>query len=43
MTLHDRVAREWINVRPYTLRGGRLFLSPAADGGVCEFAPPVTC
>lgn len=39
MSLHDRIARDWKFVRSYTLRGGHLFLSLTADGGIYEFEP----
>jgi heat shock protein HslJ len=38
-SLHDQIARQWANVRGYTLKDGRLFLSLIADGGVYEYEP----
>ena len=37
--LNDRMPRDWELVRSYTLKGGHLFLSLAADGGTYEFEP----
>ena len=42
MTISDRIARDWANVRSYTLAGGHLFLALPADGGRYEFAPATT-
>ena len=38
-SLHDQLVRQWPNVRSYTLKDGRLFLSLMADGGTIEFEP----
>jgi para-nitrobenzyl esterase len=38
-SLHDRIARDWANVRSYVLKDGHLFLSLIADGGTYEFEP----
>ena len=38
-SLHDRIARDWTNIRSYTVKDGRLFLSLMADGGIYEFEP----
>jgi para-nitrobenzyl esterase len=38
-SLHDQIVRQWGNVRSYVLKGGRLFLSLMADGGIYEFEP----
>jgi para-nitrobenzyl esterase len=38
-SLHDLIARHWIYVRSYTLKGGHLFLALMADGGVYELEP----
>ena len=38
-SLHDRIARDWTNIRSYTVKGGHLFLSLMADGGIYEFEP----
>jgi heat shock protein HslJ len=36
-SLHDRIVRDWDAVRSYVLKGGHLFLSLMADGGIYEF------
>jgi para-nitrobenzyl esterase len=38
-SLHDRMVRDWSDVRSYVLEGGHLFLSLMADGGIYEFEP----
>lgn len=38
-SLHDRIARDLSFVRSYVLKGGHLFLSLMADGGIYEFEP----
>ena len=38
-SLHDQIARQWTNIRSYVLKGGHLFLSLMADGGIYEFEP----
>jgi len=40
--LNDRLPRDWAYVRSYILRGGHLFLSLMADGGIYEFEPLMT-
>jgi len=37
--LSDRVVKDWRFVRSYLVRGGHLFLSLMADGGIYEFEP----
>jgi para-nitrobenzyl esterase len=37
--LNDRIARDWSDVRSYTLKGGHLFLALRADGGIYEYEP----
>jgi heat shock protein HslJ/membrane-bound inhibitor of C-type lysozyme len=38
-SLHDQIARQWTNIRSYVMKGGHLFLSLMADGGIYEFEP----
>ena len=38
-SLHNRIAKDWVLVRSYTLKDGHLFLSLMADGGIYEFEP----
>jgi para-nitrobenzyl esterase len=38
-SLHDRIARDWMAVRSYTVKDGHLFLSLMADGGIYDFEP----
>jgi para-nitrobenzyl esterase len=38
-SLHDQIVRQWGNIRSYVVKGGRLFLSLMADGGIYEFEP----
>lgn len=38
-SLDGQVAQKWGNVRSYVLKGGHLFLSLMADGGIYEFEP----
>jgi para-nitrobenzyl esterase len=37
--LEHRLATDWTAVRSYVLKGGHLFLSLMADGGIYEFEP----
>jgi para-nitrobenzyl esterase len=37
----DRLAKDWTNIRSYTLHNGHLFLGLQADGGIYEFEPSV--
>jgi heat shock protein HslJ/membrane-bound inhibitor of C-type lysozyme len=41
-SLHDQIARQWTNIRSYVVKGGHLFLSLMADGGIYEFEPAAT-
>jgi para-nitrobenzyl esterase len=36
-SLHDHLVRQWPQVRSYVIKGGRLYLSLMADGGIYEF------
>jgi heat shock protein HslJ len=38
-SLHDQIAKQWQNVRSYTLKDGHLFLALMADGGIYEYEP----
>jgi heat shock protein HslJ len=38
-SLHDQIAKDWEYVRGYVLKGGHLYLSLMADGGIYEFEP----
>lgn len=38
-SLHDQFVKHWFYVRSYVLKGGRLYLSLMADGGIYEFEP----
>ena len=38
-SLHDRIVKHWSNIRSYVVKGGHLFLSLMADGGIYEFQP----
>jgi para-nitrobenzyl esterase len=38
-SLHDHIVRQWPFIRSYVVRGGHLFLSLMADGGIYELAP----
>jgi para-nitrobenzyl esterase len=38
-SLHDQFIKHWFYVRSYVMRGGRLYLSLMADGGIYEFEP----
>jgi heat shock protein HslJ len=38
-SLHDEIVKQWAFERSYVLKGGHLFLSLQADGGVFEFEP----
>jgi para-nitrobenzyl esterase len=41
-SLHDQIVKQWLNVRSYVMKDGRLFLSLQADGGIYEFEPAAT-
>lgn len=38
-SLQDQIAKQWQNVRSYTLKDGHLFLALMADGGIYEYEP----
>jgi membrane-bound inhibitor of C-type lysozyme len=38
-SVHDRIVKDWVFVRSYTIKDGHLFLSLMADGGIYEFEP----
>lgn len=38
-SLHDHIVKQWPFVRSYVIKGGHLFLSLMADGGIYEFEP----
>lgn len=38
-SLHDHIVKRWPYVRTYVIKGGRLYLSLMADGGIYEFEP----
>jgi heat shock protein HslJ/membrane-bound inhibitor of C-type lysozyme len=38
-SLHDRIVKDWLFVRSYTLKDGNLFLALMADAGIYELAP----
>jgi heat shock protein HslJ len=38
-SLHDRIVKHWPYIRSYVLKGGHLYLSLMADGGIYEFEP----
>jgi heat shock protein HslJ len=38
-SLDNRLARDWPNVRSYTMKDGHLYLSLMADGGIYEYEP----
>ncbi|HEX9184261.1 MAG TPA: META domain-containing protein [Burkholderiales bacterium] len=38
-SLHDQFLKHWPYVRSYVLKGGHLYLSLMADGGIYEFEP----
>jgi para-nitrobenzyl esterase len=38
-SLHDHLVRQWPYVRSYVIKGGHLYLSLIADGGIYEFEP----
>ena len=38
-SLHDQIMRQLPNVRSYVVKGGHLYLSLMADGGIYEFEP----
>jgi heat shock protein HslJ len=38
-SLHDQIVKQWPYVRSYVIKGGHLFLSLMADGGIYEFEP----
>ena len=37
--LQDRLSTDWLSVRSYVLKDGRLYLSLLADSGIYEFQP----
>ena len=41
-SMHDRIVKHWPYVRSYVIKGGHLFLSLMADGGIYEFQPAGT-
>ena len=38
-SLHDHIVKQWGYIRSYVIRGGHLYLSLMADGGIYEFEP----
>ena len=38
-SLHDHIVKQWLFVRSYVNKGGRLFVALMADGGTFEFEP----
>ncbi|UFP94311.1 carboxylesterase family protein [Gloeobacter morelensis] len=38
-SMGERIARDWLYIRTYLLKDGRLFASLMADGGIYEFEP----
>jgi para-nitrobenzyl esterase len=38
-SLHDHLVRQWPFVQSYSMKGGHLFLSLMANGGIYEFGP----
>ena len=38
-SLHDRLVKDWPQIRSYTQQNGQIFLALAADGGSYHFAP----
>jgi heat shock protein HslJ len=38
-SLHDHIVKQWGYIRSYVIKGGHLFLSLIADGGIYEFEP----
>jgi metallo-beta-lactamase class B len=38
-SMHDQLVKHWGFIRSYVLKGGHLFLSLQADGGIYEFEP----
>ena len=38
-SLHDQIVKHWPYIRSYLMKGGHLFLSLMADGGIYEFEP----
>jgi para-nitrobenzyl esterase len=38
-SLHDQLVKHWAYVRSYVFKGGHLYLSLMADGGIYEFEP----
>jgi para-nitrobenzyl esterase len=38
-SLHDHFVKQWPYVRSYVIKGGHLYLSLMADGGIYEFEP----
>ena len=38
-SLHDQLVKHWPYVRSYVVKGGHLYLSLMADGGIYQFEP----
>ncbi len=38
-SLYGRIVQDWPSIRSYIMKGGHLFLSLMADGGIYEFEP----
>jgi para-nitrobenzyl esterase len=38
-SMHDQLVKHWPYVRSYLIKGGHLYLSLMADGGIYEFEP----
>jgi para-nitrobenzyl esterase len=38
-SMHDQLVKHWPYVRSYVMKGGKLYLSLVADGGIYEFEP----
>jgi hypothetical protein len=38
-SLQDQIAKQWQNMRSYTLKDGHLFLALMADGGIYKYEP----
>jgi heat shock protein HslJ len=41
-SLYGRIVKDWASIRSYVMKGGHLFLSLMADGGIYEFEPART-
>jgi heat shock protein HslJ len=41
-SLHDRIVKQWENIRSYVIRDKHLFLALMSDGGIYEFEPIAT-